>query len=219
MNPWPEPSGIGIGATQAAALLSYFLAYMLVLATPGPNMLLVGGIAALRGFRRAAPLAAGLASGVGLLGCAVFLAAGLLPNGGVWSVLSPLASAALLIFLGLRTCAAKAPDGMARPPAASGGEVGLGLTTALCNPVSCSFFASQFLGPLGDLPPALAALLIAATAGLALCKLLLVAALMARPAIRSVFARRFRLLTRVASALLVGTGIASLKPLLAGWLA
>lgn len=49
----------------AAALTKFALGYLAVLAEPGPNMLAIDALAALRGFRGVLPVCCGIAAGVG----------------------------------------------------------------------------------------------------------------------------------------------------------
>ncbi len=60
----------------------FLLAYLLVLATPGPNMLLVGAAAALRGAAGALPLCLGVSLGAGALNAALLLLVAAAPAGG-----------------------------------------------------------------------------------------------------------------------------------------
>jgi threonine/homoserine/homoserine lactone efflux protein len=73
-------------ATTGQALLGFILGYLVVLATPGQNMLAIGGIAALRGPRGALPMCLGVALGAGTLAAALLAASsaatGALPGGG-----------------------------------------------------------------------------------------------------------------------------------------
>ena len=57
-------------AADWRSLADFVLACMLVLATPGPNMLLVGAAAALRGVAGVLPLCLGVALGAGVLSAA-----------------------------------------------------------------------------------------------------------------------------------------------------
>ena len=79
------------------SLADFVLAYMVVLATPGPNMLLVGAAAALRGAAGALPLCIGVSLGAGALCGAVLLLVWLAPDGaGLDRAGRPLGAALLL---------------------------------------------------------------------------------------------------------------------------
>ena len=144
-------------------LADFLLAYLLVLATPGPNMLLVGAAAALRGARGALPLCLGVSLGAGAL-CAALL---------LWVAVS----------------VARRPPIDSRRLARGGRAAGFaaGFCAAATNPVSAAFFAAQFLGPLGAAVVdggTTAALVPLAAAAAVLAFMLGVAMLLARPACR-----------------------------------
>ena len=72
-----------LGGDAAAAAGPILLGYAVVLATPGPNALAIGVVAALRGFAGAVPLCLGVACGVGTLAALLCLAlAGASPEPG-----------------------------------------------------------------------------------------------------------------------------------------
>src|SRR3712207_2499490 len=80
-------------------LADFLLAYLLVLATPGPNMLLVGAVAALRGVTGALPLCLGVSLGAGALCGAVLLLLWLAPDGAGLDRAGRLLGAALLLWV------------------------------------------------------------------------------------------------------------------------
>jgi threonine/homoserine/homoserine lactone efflux protein len=144
-------------------LSTFVLGYVIVLATPGPNLLAIGSIASLRGLRAAVPVCVGIAFGAGALGTALLItieaAAGVVPHGGAVGRL-----AAVLLLLGAAALVARPP-----PPAAPGGgdtaapgrfgavagraaAFGAGFCVAATNPLTGAFFAAQFVGPLGAPP-------------------------------------------------------------------
>ncbi len=62
------PVAAGSAAAAAQAPFALLLDYAALPATPGPNMLAIGGVAAARGFARAVPVCPGLAAGAGAHG-------------------------------------------------------------------------------------------------------------------------------------------------------
>ncbi len=100
-------------------LADFLLAYLLVLATPGPNMLLVGAAAPEGG--------AGLGGG----------AAG------------RLLGAALLLWVEVSVARRPPLDARRLGRGGRAAGFAAGFCTAATNPVSAAFFAAQFLGPLG----------------------------------------------------------------------
>ena len=147
-------------------LADFLLAYLLVLATPGPNMLLVGAAAALRGASGAFPLCLGVSLGAGALCTALLL----------WVAVS---------------VARRPPIEAGR--LGGGGRAAAGFAAGFCtaasNPVSAAFFAAQFLGPLGAAGAgegSAAVLAPLAVAAVVLVYMLGVAMLLTRPACRRV---------------------------------
>lgn len=117
--------------------------YVLCLLTPGPNLLVVGGVALARGVRATLPLNFGIAIGsIALSGC-IHEVVAMTPDAPLWNASGRVAGAGLLFFIALRLLrgCSIAPSRMARPA-----EFLLGFVTAITNPVTGAFFASQFLG-------------------------------------------------------------------------
>ena len=140
----------------AAALTKFALGYLAVLAAPGPNMLAIGALAALRGFRGVMPVCCGIAAGAGCLALALHLGFGLLARLEGLDAVARAVGGAMLLLVSLRVIraprpclSANAPQDAAPPTAVRGGFV-LGFLTALTNPVTAAYFISQFLGPLGS---------------------------------------------------------------------
>ncbi|SDC40095.1 LysE family translocator [Belnapia rosea] len=159
----------------------FLLAYLAILVTPGPNLLVVAGVAALRGLRGALPLCLGIALGAGTLNAAMGATLGAAPLTPDWSLAGRLLSAAMLLWVAFSIARAQPPDAVRAAHRAQGAEFGAGFCTAVTNPITAAFFAAQFLGPLsqgGDLR-LLAPLAVAATA---LAVSLGCAALLAQPA-------------------------------------
>jgi threonine/homoserine/homoserine lactone efflux protein len=140
------PAALGGDAVAAAARV--LLGYAVVLAMPGPNALAIGTVAALRGFAGAVPLCLGVACGVGTLAAFLCLAAsGAPPELGHWDDAGRVAGGMLLLYLALRLFRRGGST-------AGGGDnrlVGFcgGFCTAVSNPITAAFFASQFVGLIG----------------------------------------------------------------------
>ena len=139
----------------AVALAKFALGYLAVLAAPGPNMLAIGVLAALRGFRGVLPVCCGIAAGVGCLALLLHLGFGLLGDVQGLEAAARGVGGAMLLVVALRVLRtprpclpATAPHGAAAPMAVRGGFA-FGFLTALTNPVTAAYFIAQFLGPLG----------------------------------------------------------------------
>lgn len=138
-------------------LLLFLLGYAAILAIPGPNLLAVGLVSALRGPRGAAPLCAGIALGAATLAAAIALtleATARLPGlpgtlHGIGALLL-LGTAASLAWPRPASPAPHAPTAgiPETPPARFQAEglmaFGAGFCTAAANPVTTSFFAGAF---------------------------------------------------------------------------
>jgi threonine/homoserine/homoserine lactone efflux protein len=187
------------GTGAGGALSAFLIGYLLILAMPGPNMLALGCVAALRGLGAALPLCLGLAAGAWALGGAMLLAAlGAAAAAPGWTQAGRVAGATLLAMVallilrgGLRRAGVEAarPGRRLTPLARIGGTgsaAGLfvaGFLTAMTNPLTGAFFAAQFLGPAGiTLATAPSTLLAAAAAPLTVY--LAVACVLSREAVR-----------------------------------
>ena len=71
-----ELTAAASGNAELSLIVGFLAGYLVILVTPGPNMLAVAGIASLQGVRGAAPFCAGVALGAGALGAALLLAIG-----------------------------------------------------------------------------------------------------------------------------------------------
>lgn len=205
----PDPGWL----LPALLLAKFALGYLAVLAAPGPNMLAIGSLAALRGFRGVLPVCCGIAAGVGCLGLVLHLGFGLLAGLEGLDGAARIAGAAILLVVALRVMRtprpglpAKAPHGAAPPRPVQGGFV-IGFLTALTNPVTAAYFIAQFLGPLGAMEGAWVAAPLAAA--LALLFGLGVAHLFGRKALQ-----RLAIANHRAVCLLSGAALAMLAALL-----
>lgn len=140
-------------------IAGFALSYAAILAVPGPNMLAIGGIAALRGRRAALPFCVGMAFGAGLLALALHQTLSLSAPLRAADLSVRAAGAVLLALMALQLMRRRAPAG---EPAHHGrrgrGEgpvlvaFGAGLCIAATNPLTGAFFLSQFLGMVAQLP-------------------------------------------------------------------
>lgn len=198
----------------AAGLLAKFaLGYLAVLAAPGPNMLAVGTLAALRGFRGVLPFCCGIAAGAGTLALALCLGFGLLSGARGIEAAGRAIGGGMLLLVALRVMRTPCPALPGGGPAGSGGAVSfwVGFATALTNPVTAAYCMSQFLGPLGATA---AAWLAAPVVGvLALLFGLGVARIFGRPAARRIALAHHRTVCAASGAALAALALAILLPL------
>lgn len=204
-----------MSVSVTAVLTGYFSGLALVLATPGPNLLLVGALAALRGVARTLPLALGLGTGAGVLGAIVYAMAGLMPTGAAWDTAGRVLSAGLLATMAARI--ARMPSPAAGPVARSSGlhaDFATAFATAVMNPITGLFFVSQFVGPAGDLSwPEVAPLMLVTTI-LVMLKAIAVAAIFSRAVVRDRVAAAFGLWSKVVAALFVVLAGLTLRPVI-----
>ncbi len=205
-----------LGGDAAAAAGRVLLGYAVVLATPRPNAIAIGAVAAMRGFAGAVPLCLGVACGVGTVAALLCLAlSGASPEPGRWGDAGRIAGAALLLYVALRLV----PRGPAAAASGGGGRlVGFcgGFCTAASNPITAAFFASQFVGLAGAASgPASGALVVLGAAAAALAHGLALAGLLARPGVRRAALAWHRPFCLVAvAALLVVAGL-TVRPVIA----
>lgn len=168
----------------ASRLGDFLLGYLVVLATPGPNLLVIGSVAALRGLRGTLPLCLGVALGASALSAAIAATIGAGAGNTNWNNACRLVGAALLLWVAFSVARSRPPDPAALQQRAAGGiEFGAAFCTAATNPLTGAFLAAQFLGPLST-GQGLRLVVPLAVAGTALGFFLLVASLFARPSFR-----------------------------------
>lgn len=177
-----------------APLAGFLLGYLVILATPGPNMFAVGSIAALQGLRGALPMVAGIASGTGALAAALVLT--LRDVADSRQAMTVIQAAAALLLLRVALAMARCPSaGPRRLPRRPGlGAFLAGFWTAASNPVTAAYVAAGLLPVLHRHAalPWMGATAILLFFGMALGFWLLLAALLARPTLRRVVEVRQR---------------------------
>lgn len=187
--------------------------YLVILATPGPNLLAIGGMAALRGLRGALPLCLGVALGAGALGATLLVAVTIAPEDG-WDRAGHLVGAVLLGWLAVSVARQQPPEENAPVRAKADGMAafGAGFFTALTNPLTAAFFAAQFLGPLRDDEATIAVVPIAAVST-ALVFFLGVSSLLARPRFRAAALAWHRPIRLAAAVMLALMAISAIRAL------
>jgi threonine/homoserine/homoserine lactone efflux protein len=125
-------------------LPAFILGYTAILAVPGPNMLALGGLAALRGFNAAAPFALGAASGATALAVVTQAAVAVIAQTS-WVIAVRGAGALLLAVLALRIVRSKAStENGGRASNSLLVEAGAGFCTAIGNPVTIVYFTAEY---------------------------------------------------------------------------
>jgi len=197
-------------SVDLARLAEFVGSYFVILATPGPNILAIGGMAALRGLRGALPICLGVALGAGSLG-ATLLVAFTLASGDGWMRAGHLASAALLGWLAVSVARQQPPEEGDRGIKVQGmAAFGAGFFTALTNPLTAAFFAAQFLGPLRD-DEATTVVAPMIVASLVLVYSIGVAALLARPTFAAAARKWHRPIRLTAAAVLVLMAVSAIR--------
>ncbi len=128
----------------------FLLAYLAILVTPGPNLLVIAGVAALRGLRGALPICLGIALGAGTLNAALAATLHGAPAAGGWAANGHIAAAGLLLLAAFAIARSRPPVAGRRvvPAGVFAAEFGAGFCTAVTHPMTAALFAAQFLGPL-----------------------------------------------------------------------
>jgi len=174
-------------SAQFFVIGKFLLAYLAVLAMPGPNMLAIGGVAALRGFQAVIPFCLGIAVGAGALAGLLYSAAVAIPKNDVWQMIARIAGALLLLVFAGRVAILRLPSSRTRARKNTPnfpsylGEFSAGFCTAMTNPITSAYFAAEFVGPLSALSGTLpVAITLAAIPVLALLSGLITAIVLAR---------------------------------------
>lgn len=137
-------------------LLEFALAYLLVLALPGANFLLVAQASATASLRKALATALGIGFGATLLAAVALSGASLMSGDPRLVIAAKLLLSGILVTIGIGALRrAWAADGERKPGRGTGcgGHVCLGIVAAATNPVTAAFFvgaaASAGLGQAG----------------------------------------------------------------------
>jgi threonine/homoserine/homoserine lactone efflux protein len=136
-------------------IVGFALSYAGILVIPGPNMLAIGGIAALRGRRAALPFCIGMAIGAGLLALMLHQALSLSVALSGIALSGRAVGALLLALMALQLLRQRVPVGEVGPGRGEGPvfvAFGAGLCIAATNPLTGAFFLSQFLVMATQLP-------------------------------------------------------------------
>ncbi len=201
-------SSSGEAGQIAAALSTFWLGYLVILAVPGPNLLVVSYVAATNGLRSALPLALAIACGAALLLTIIHALADIAGPGFRESL--SFASAFLLLFSALRIVRAKvpcAPDSASVPRRVIP-DLLLGLACGFANPVTAAYFTATLLGGNSLLfAPGMAAPLVFGTAALCGGYAIAAAVLFSRFRIRKHVMQRFTIIKIVTATLMAGYGI------------
>jgi threonine/homoserine/homoserine lactone efflux protein len=164
-------------------LCQFAMGYAVILAVPGPNVLTLGALAALRGMRSAVPVCLGMATGASLLAGSIAMANGMAPHSSLTQLVQILGAAAVVLIayrLMTRGPRLSAPPSPAPLPLA---EFSMGFCTAATNPITAGYFAVQFAGPMAQGPgSALGAAVVVSVVSFAV--MLGLAALLARRSVR-----------------------------------
>jgi threonine/homoserine/homoserine lactone efflux protein len=187
---------------------AFLLGYLLIMVSPGPNMVAIGTIAALEGLANALPMIAGIAFGVGGLASFVLAVSELMQVEALSPALRFLAGLMLLTVAWAvsRTLSFAQTEGTSRPRS-NGQALALflaGFSTAASNPITIAYFAAALV-PIGRANVAESgsslAIVLVITAAAALFWFVC-AVLMARPVMRG-FVRKREGLIRTVAAMLI----------------
>lgn len=192
---------------------AFMMGYLLIMASPGPNMVAIGTIAALEGLANALPMIAGIAFGAGGLASFMLAVSELMQVEALSPALQFMAGLMLLTVAWAvsRTRNFAQPDG-AEPTRRSGQGLALflaGFSTAASNPITIAYFAAALV-PIGRATVAEGGsslgIVIVITSAAALFWFAC-AVLMARPTMRSLVRKREGLIRTVAAMLIAAIAL------------
>lgn len=194
-------------------IAAFLLGYLLIMASPGPNMVAIGTVAALEGLASALPMVVGIASGVGGLASLVLAVGELMHLEALSPALQFLAGLMLLAIawtISRSSSFARTGD-IGRPRRAGKGLAMFfaGFSTAASNPITIAYFAAALV-PIGRTTATEGGSslgIVVAVAGAAALFWLACAALMARPAMRGIVERRERSIRIVAAILIAAIAV------------
>lgn len=126
----------------SSPLLLFALGYLVCLATPGPNFIMIAGIALLRGWRACLPVCLGVTAGSICLAVLVYGFVDLLPDAAVVDRVARGVSGVLFLYIAWRTLRMRP---MVELKAPTNSDFHLGFSTAFLNPTTGTFFIGHFL--------------------------------------------------------------------------
>jgi threonine/homoserine/homoserine lactone efflux protein len=129
-----------------SSLLLFWAGYLLILAVPGPNMVLVGTLAAVKGLRGVLPLVSGLGVGASALATVVYTTAGSVEGYPALAAAGRWSSGIMLTWIAWRIAWPRNPADKPRwVRRLTVGEFGAGFITAATNPISATYFLATAL--------------------------------------------------------------------------
>jgi len=138
------------------SLAEFSIGYIAILIIPGPNMLLLVGLAAVHGVRGTLSICVGLALGASM---SAALIASTMATFVPWERTIE-ALGGLFLLLASYWMLKAQPSELQYAKKAQLTGFGGGLSIALANPITAAFFMTQFSGPLNSDPVAVAALIL-----------------------------------------------------------
>jgi threonine/homoserine/homoserine lactone efflux protein len=125
----------------------FFLGYILILITPGPNMMVVGTFAACRGLRGVLTLVVSIGLGAAILSFSMLVAVQLAAPTGEFKTMILVANVALLTFTACRIFRIKSlsPMGKSAPSGRPKQDFIIGFLCGFFNPITAAYFLSQYL--------------------------------------------------------------------------
>jgi len=185
-------------------LITYFSGILLIQITPGQNMLMISSITALHGKRSVLPMLGGIATGQLALAMGLYALTGVIPDYATWDTLSHGISALLFCGLAWQIASASPPNKQNfQSDLSSHVTFSTGLLTAALNPLSATFLAAQFMGPLNDAPALVIGPVIIATIVQGIIFYYVFASFMCKNSIQEFVRRRFRLWSRAVACVFV----------------
>jgi threonine/homoserine/homoserine lactone efflux protein len=197
--------------------IQFFVGYIFILITPGPNMMVVGTIAACRGLRGVLLLVVAIGLGAAILSLFMLLAVQFAAPTSELRVVITVANVVLLAFIAwrilrIRDITSTAKIGFSKGPRH---DFVVGFLCGLLNPMTAAYFLSQYLNHSQVLAlNGESTLLVLGVMGLAIINLTLVALLLSQPMAQIWVRQHLRKVTRFSGFAIALMALQAAKPLL-----
>ena len=197
-------------------IAAYFSGLFLILITPGPNTIMIGCLSALYGVRSILPLLFGIITGQIILALGFYGLFSIIPEGPVWSAISNALAAILMGIIAWQLITSRAlQDTGSSKKIAPFTQFISSFITAVSNPITGLYLASQFIGPLNNIDSITLLSLLLLTILFELIIYGSIGLISSHEAIRSRIKSSFRIWTRAIACVFALFALLHLQPVIA----
>jgi threonine/homoserine/homoserine lactone efflux protein len=196
--------------------VTYFSGLFLILITPGPNIIMIGCLSALYGVRSIMPLLLGITAGQIVLAVGFYGIFAIIPEGPLWSAVSNALAALFMLIIAWQLITSSALFDSATPkkiPPIT--QFISSFITAVGNPITGLYLASQFLGPLKSIEGSTFIVLLLLSILFEFIVYGSIGLILSHPSIRSRIKSSFRLWTRAIACVFFLFALLHLQPVIA----